>query len=61
MAMEKTSYRGYTIRYHRTNKWFAHIYRPGSNKVANIVEATLKEGVEVLLQCARGWIDAQFT
>ena len=58
--MQSTTYRGYTIRYHRTGQWFAHILPPGVPRVmSQCPTATLAEGAAAVIHRAKAIIDAE--
>jgi hypothetical protein len=60
--MREVQYRGYSIRFHRTDvRWSAQIRRPGGFMVMRdgFVTATIEEGETVLLERARVRIDAE--
>jgi len=56
--MRETTYQGYRIRFHCTNVWFAHIYRPGLNvMMKEVITASRQEGEQVLLKRVHDQID----
>lgn len=59
--MQETTYRGYLIRYHCVDVWFAHIYRPGSSQIMSgpTITSTREEGEHVLLSRVRERIDQE--
>ncbi len=62
LFLEETTYRGYRIRYHCVQEWFAHIYPPRSvaiMKDGGTVLASKGEGKDVLLERACARIDRE--
>lgn len=60
--MREVDYRGYSIRFHfRSDRWSAHIRRPGGFVVIKdgFITATAEEGEAVLLNQARFRIDQE--
>src|SRR5215203_2651891 len=56
----KHVYRGYSILYYRAAGWLAYLYPPGAIRaVDEIVQATAKEGPEVLLARVRQKINSE--
>jgi hypothetical protein len=60
--MRQVEYRGNNIRYEeRVHGWVAHIRRPGGFVIMRkgIINATLDEGEEALMQLSRACIDEE--
>jgi hypothetical protein len=58
--MKEELYRGYTIRHHKTDKYFGLIYRPGSPLAMGAKAiATAEEGEAIMLMRAKAIIDQE--
>lgn len=59
--MRRDSYRGYSIHYHFSNRWYCHIFPPdgGSALGGEPATATAYEGSDVLLERAYRLIDTE--